>query len=114
VALGASDAATCDLLLGFLGVGSVRTYPKRKDRYDDEVVYRVQRLRELVEVIVPFMDEHLAPSYKRGQYERWRADLLDHWEHRARRRRTCSVDGCTGHHRARGLCRRHYFEAFGS
>jgi hypothetical protein len=38
-----------------------------------------------VEVVVPFMDEHLPPSHKRGQYLAWRAELVDYWEHRARR-----------------------------
>ena len=36
----------------------------------------VRRMRDLVEVIVPFMDEHLPPSYKRDQYEVWRTALL--------------------------------------
>ena len=73
----------------------------------------MRRLRELVEVIVPFMDEHLPPSYKRDQYEVWRGALLDYWEHDARRRRPCTVVGCTVLQRAKGLCRRHYYEAFG-
>jgi hypothetical protein len=113
VGLGATDAASCHLLRSFFGVGHVYEYPRRRQHYDDEVVYVVQPLRELVEVIVPFMDEHLAPSYKRQQYEIWRAALLDYWEHDAKRRRPCSLDGCEQPNRARGLCRRHYYESFG-
>jgi hypothetical protein len=114
VELGASDRSSCDLLRAYFEVGHVNWYRRRKEHYDDEVVFAVQSLRELVEVIVPFMDEHLAPSYKRQQYEQWRGRLLDYWEHRAKRRRSCTIDGCDRPHRARGYCRRHYFLAFGS
>jgi len=113
VGLGATDAASCHLVREFFGVGHVYEHPRRKEHYDDEVTYVVQPLRELLEVIVPFMDEHLAPSYKRTQYEAWRAELLDYWETRAKRRRSCSRDDCDRPNRARGLCRRHYYEAFG-
>ena len=58
--------------------------------------------RELVEVVVPFMDAHLPPSHKRTQYLEWRARLLDHWEHRARGG-PCSVTGC-GESRAKRPC----------
>jgi hypothetical protein len=72
----------------------------------------VRALPDLVEVIVPFMDEHLAPSYKRIQYEAWRPALLGYWEHRAKRVRACTVADCDRPHRAKGLCRAHYFEAY--
>lgn len=114
VSLGAADHMMCLLLRDYFGVGRVRTYPRRRDHYDDEVVFSVQSLRDLVEVIVPFMDEHLRPSYKREQYDAWRAELLAHWESKAKRRRPCTVDGCDRPNRARGLCRHHYFQAFGA
>lgn len=104
----------CHALQAFFGVGNVYEYRRRRDHYDDEVVFSVQSLRDLVEVIVPFMDEHLRPSYKREQYDAWRAELLDYWEHRAKRRRPCTVEGCDHPNRARGLCRHHYFQAFGA
>ena len=113
VALGAEDIATCHLLKAFLGVGTVRVYARRQAHYDDEAIFRVQRLRDLVEVIVPFMDEHLAPSFKRKQYEPWRAALLDYWEYGAKRRRPCSLDGCEELARAKRLCRHHYYATFG-
>jgi hypothetical protein len=76
VALGASDGCSAELLRAFLGVGRVRTYPRRRPHYDDEVVFAVRAFRDLVDVVVPFMDEHLPPSHKRTQYETWRRDLL--------------------------------------
>jgi hypothetical protein len=96
------------MLHQFFAVGHVRRYTRRKAHYDDEVHYCVRKLRDLVEVVVPFMDEHLPPSYKHQQYERWRAKLLDHWAHRARRRPGCSVQGCELAARAEGLGRGHY------
>jgi hypothetical protein len=113
VALSASDSETAELLHDYLGVGYVRWFARRRAHFDDEVRWTVRRLPDLVGVIVPFMDEHLPPSHKRAQYLAWRAPLLAYWEHRARRRRACSVDGCDVPRRARGLCRHHLYEQFG-
>lgn len=110
IGLGAVDRATCAAFEALLGVGRVTQSARRKPHYDDEVQFAVQSTRELVEVVVPFMDAHLPASYKRVQYLEWRARLLDHWVHRARRRATCSVDGCTGPAKAHGLCRRHLWQ----
>jgi hypothetical protein len=112
VALGADDQEMVDLLHEALGCGRVTWRPRRRPHFDDEVTFTVRRMRDLVEVIVPFMDEHLPPSYKRDQYEVWRGLLLEHWEHGMRRRRPCTVVGCTHLQRAKGLCRHHYYEAF--
>ncbi|CAN5252708.1 hypothetical protein BH18ACT4_BH18ACT4_09360 [soil metagenome] len=109
VGLGARDRGMCEQLLSFFGVGHLAEWPRRRPHYDDEVAYVVGSLRELVTVIVPFMDEHLPPSYKRDQYLVWRADLLDYWERWAKRVRPCTVDGCEQPRRAKGLCRHHYF-----
>jgi hypothetical protein len=113
IALGAKDEETIALFDAFFGCGRTTWRRRRRSHYDDEVTFVVRRLRDLVEVIVPFMDEHLPPSYKRDQYEVWRAALLDYWEHSARRRRPCTVAGCAVVQRARGLCRHHYYEEFG-
>jgi hypothetical protein len=107
VGLGATDAGMCELMHEFFGVGNIWTSPRRKPHYDDEVTYAVQSQPDLIEVIVPFMDEHLPESYKRIQYLDWRAQLFHYWEHRARRRRPCSVDGCDAPRRAHGYCRHH-------
>lgn len=113
VGLGATDRGMCESLQGFVGVGHVYDSPRRQEHYDDEVQYRVQSLRELVDVVVPFMDAHLPPSYKREQYLEWRARLLDYWEHKAKRVRSCTVEGCENPRRAHGLCRHHLYEVYG-
>lgn len=114
VSLGATDRESCALLRAYFGVGRIRAYPRRRDHFDDEIRFQVRKLRDLVEVIVPHMDEHLPPSHKRDQYLAWRATLLDYWEHGARRRRPCTVPGCDALQRAKGMCRRHYYERFGA
>jgi hypothetical protein len=114
VGLGAIDAGMCDVLHAFFGVGSVTCSPRRKAHYDDEVTFAVRSARELVEVVVPFMDEHLPASHKREQYESWRARLLEHWKLRAKRVRPCTVAGCERPRRAHGLCRHHLFRAQGT
>ena len=103
----------CWWLLALLAVGHVRTYSRRKAHYDDETIFSVDSIPDLVEVVVPFMDEHLPPSYKREQYLTWRADLLEYWETKAKRRRTCTVDGYDLPQRAKQVCRHHYYERYG-
>ena len=110
VGLGASDAGMCEALVDFFGVGRITHSPRRKPHYDDEVAFAVRSTRALVEVIVPFMDEHMTASYKRTQYEAWRARLLDHWEHTAKRVRPCMLEGCDTPRRAHGLCRHHLYQ----
>lgn len=112
VGLGPVDSQICDELQAFFGVAHVTRSPRRRPHYDDEVCFAVRALPDLVNVIVPFMDEHLLPSYKRNQYQAWRTTLLSYWEHQAKRVRGCTVEGCTAPRRARGLCRRHYYAAF--
>ncbi|MCU1430336.1 MAG: endonuclease [Actinomycetia bacterium] len=109
VGLGATDADTAELLHGFFGVGYVRWFARRKAHYDDEVRWTVRALADQVNVIVPFMDAHLPVSHKRAQYLVWRDALFEHWEHGARRQRTCTLDGCDAPHRAHGLCRHHLY-----
>jgi hypothetical protein len=114
IGLGASDSDSCRQLQRYFGVGTIHTSPRRKSHYDDEVTYQVRALRDLIDLVVPFMDEHLPPSYKREQYEVWRAALLDYWQHGARQkgRRPCTIDGCDRPQRAKGLCRHHYFKEY--
>ena len=109
VGLGASDRAMCEALRDFLGVGHIYDHPRRRLHHDDQSTLMVQSLRELLYIVVPFMDAHLPPSYKREQYLAWRARLLDYWEHKAKRIRPCNVDGCDEPRRAHGLCRHHLY-----
>jgi hypothetical protein len=112
IGLGAIDRETCELFRDFLGVGNVYFYPRRKPHYDDEVTYVVQASADLATVVVPFMDEHLPPSYKRMQYFEWKSELLDYVENHARRkgRAPCTVEGCGQPARAHGLCRPHLWK----
>ncbi len=110
VGLGASDSESCIRLHEFFGVGSIHFSPRRKPHFDNEIQFSVRALPDLINVIVPFMDEHLPSSYKRRQYLQWREKLLDYWEHRAKRPRPCTVPGCETIRRAHGYCRKHLFE----
>ncbi len=112
VALGASDAGTCEALHAFFGAGTLHRRARRRAHYDDEVSFQVRALRDLVEVVVPFMDEHLPLSFKHDQYQWWRQQLVTYWDEDARRRRPCSVDGCDAPSRGFGLCRRHYYQQY--
>jgi hypothetical protein len=111
VSLGAADSGMCEALREFFGVGHVYTSPRRKAHYDDEVTFVVQRMADLIQVIVPFMDAYLPPSYKRTQYEAWRTGLVEYWTTSARKRGPdpCTVDGCDKPQRAKGYCRHHYY-----
>ena len=79
-ALGATDSGTCELLHAFFGCGSIVRSYRRQAHFDDEVRFQVRRRADLVTRIVPFMDQHLPPSYKRQQYETWRTELLEYDE----------------------------------
>jgi hypothetical protein len=107
VSLGASDEEMIELLHEFFGCGFVTRWPRRRPHYDDEATLTVKKLRDLVEVMVPFMDAHLPRSYKLHQYVAWRAELLRYWTERAVR--TCSAPGCNVTRRGEGLCGAHRF-----
>ena len=113
VTLGEVDAGSCELLRSFFGVGYVYHYPRRQPHYDDEVAFQVCKTADLVNVIIPFMDEHLPASYKREQYTEWRAKVINFWEHDMKRRRPCTVDDCERPQRGRGVCRIHYYALYG-
>ena len=107
VGLGASDTGMCEVLAKYFGAGHIHRSPRRKPHYDDEVSFAIQSMRDHLAVTIPFMDEHLPESHKRTQYLVWRAALVDYWEHRAKRRRPCTVEGCEKPRRAHGYCREH-------
>jgi hypothetical protein len=113
VGLGASDAAMCFALQSYLGCGGIFRYKRRKPHYDDECAFAIQSLRDHLRVTIPFMDDHLPVSHKREQYLRWRNQLLEYWEHDAKRVRPCTIEGCAAPRRAHQLCRHHLFAARG-
>jgi len=90
VMLGSADRTTVELLRDVLGVGRIRLYQRRREHHDDAVVFAVRAFADLLDVVVPFMDEHLPHSYKREQYLRWRAELLTY--DRIRRQRRNAVE----------------------
>ncbi|MGH9117401.1 MAG: hypothetical protein ACRD0A_05865 [Acidimicrobiales bacterium] len=109
VSVGAADAASVEMLRHFLGIGYVRRSPRRRPHFDDVATYSVGTIGDLLGVVVPVMDDHLMASHIRDQYLAWRAELLDFWEHRAKRVRSCLVEGCDQPRRAKGPCRHHYY-----
>lgn len=111
VSLGGIDQAMIDLLHDFFGCGFTTWSPRRRPHYDDEVTFTVKKLRDLVEMVVPFMDEHLPFSYKHHQYLVWRTVLLRYWTEEAVR--TCGVPGCGRTRRGEGLCGGHRYEVYG-
>jgi hypothetical protein len=113
VGLGASDREMCELLRSLLGLGHIYDSPRRKPHHDDQSTFSVTAQRELLGVVVPFIDAHLPPSYKRHQYLAWKERLFDYWEHRAKRVRPCTVEGCDKPRRAHGLCRQHLYSRLG-
>jgi hypothetical protein len=113
VGLGRADRGMCEQFHAWLRVGHIYDGRRRMPHHDDSSTFMVQSLRELVGVIVPFMDAHLPPSYKQEQYGQWREQLLYYWEHHARRVRRCSVEGCAAPQRAHGLCRAHLYIQYG-
>lgn len=112
VELGATDGQMCEVIAQVIGAGHVHRYASRQPHFDDSTVLAVQSIPELVDKVVPFMDVYLPSSKKREQYMTWRRELLHHWEHAARRRRPCTVDGCEILQRGKGLCRRHYYQRY--
>ena len=96
IALGATDRKLCEALPAFFDYGATRWSPRRRPHYDDEVTYRAQAIPDLVTRIVPFMDLWLPISYKRRQYEVWRADLVAYDGSRSR-----SSRGTSAHSRSR-------------
>lgn len=112
IGLGRIDRGMCEAFQAFFGRGTICDSPRREAHYDDESTFAVQSLREHRESTIPFMDAHLPNSHKREQYLDWRARLLDYWEHKAKRVRPCSVDGCSEPRRAHGLCRHHLYEQY--
>lgn len=109
IALADIDYGMCDAAKAVLGVGHLYRYPRRQPHFHDEAVFVVQSAEELVHHVVPFMDAYLPYSKKRDQYISWRSALVDFWNNEIKRRRACTIDGCSALQRAKNVCRRHYY-----
>lgn len=107
-----ADLELCQGLRSAFGVGTVRVGPPRRPGGRRVAVFQVRRLGDLAEVVVPALDAWLPRCHKRSQFDRWRDVLLARWRSGTRRPRVCTLEGCEQRHRARGLCRRHYYEQF--
>lgn len=111
VELGGRDPEPVALIQRFMKVGRIEKFARRRAHYDDVIRYVLPSLGDQVRVVIPFMDEHLPPSYKRQQYLAWREELVEYWEHQAKRVRPCTVEACETPRRAHGMCRKHLHEA---
>jgi hypothetical protein len=113
--MAACDRPLVEALREFLGVGNLTESPARRSTWQPTVSFSISSLKRHHAATIPFADRFLLPCQKREQFEAWRTQLLEYEaSHAIRRgRSTCSVEGCSGLVRGRGLCRRHYYRATG-
>jgi hypothetical protein len=111
------DSDLLDQLRTALGFGSIHERPPARPGWQPTSVYSVTSRKVHFASTIPFMERYLLPSAKREQFERWRDELRRydalHPNPAVRGRSTCSVEGCGGLVRGRGLCRSHYYRATG-
>lgn len=71
-------------LRDFLKVGKLYRRKQQNERWQATVNYRVFRQRDILEVLIPFFDKHLAtkPCKKAKQYLKWRDDFLNYYKAR--------------------------------
>jgi hypothetical protein len=114
VAVATRDRPLLEALRVFLGAGAITDAQRRREHWQPISTFSVSSRRALREHVVPFADGYLLPSAKRTQYETWKSALLEYdVRHPPRTRSTCSMPGCSGLVRGRGLCRSHYYRATG-
>lgn len=117
VQVAARDRALLEQLLQFLGHGSIHERPPRKAAWQPTSTFSIGSLRGHRKATIPFAEQYLLPCAKRRQFEEWR-DAMDAYEATNPSRwgkgpSACSVPGCDGPVRGRGLCRSHYYRATG-
>jgi hypothetical protein len=114
IAVATRDRHLLDALRTYLGAGSIYDQPRRKRHWQPTSTLCVASRKAHRERVIPFADQFLLPGAKRRQFETWR-ESLHRYEHLhpPRRRSVCSMEGCDGLVRGRGLCRSHYYRATG-
>lgn len=117
VKMAARDRPVLEALRTFLGYGSVHDEPPRRARWQPMSSFQINSRRGHHAATIPFADSVLLSSNKRAQFVGWREDFLAnevlHPSRFGMGRSICSVDGCPGPVRGRGLCRKHYYRATG-
>lgn len=108
------DLAMLVALRNFFGVGGIHHSRARRATWQPTSTFTVASLRSHHKATIPFADRFLLASAKRNQFEAWRG-AMERYEPQIPRhtRSVCSVEGCEGLVRGRGLCRSHYYQATG-
>jgi hypothetical protein len=105
------DRPLLDALGTFLGEGSVRDSPARREGWQPESEYRISSLRGHRAATIPFCERFLVTTHKQHQFELWR-QAMDSYESMHPTRygngpSPCKI--CGKPVRGRGLCRSHYY-----
>jgi hypothetical protein len=73
VTQGAGSVAALEELQEFLGVGRIYRNRRHDNHREDLLQYRVGRLDDLLEVVVPFFERHPLRTMKRADFEKFSA-----------------------------------------
>jgi hypothetical protein len=73
VTQGASSAAALEELREFFGVGLINRNRRHDNHREDLLQYRVGRLADLLEVVIPFFEAHPLRTRKRQDFEKFSA-----------------------------------------
>jgi LAGLIDADG endonuclease len=73
VTQGAGSAAALEELMEFFGVGRIYRNRRQDNHREDLLQYRVGRLSDLVEVVIPFFAEHPLRTAKRLDFDKFAA-----------------------------------------
>ena len=113
----AADRELVTALRDYFGAGSLVDSRARRAGYLPTTRFAISSNRRHLTTTIPFAEEHLLPSAKRRQFDRWRAQLSDYLSaHPTRYGKgpsACREPGCEEPVRGRGLCRSHYYRETG-
>jgi hypothetical protein len=115
IAMADRDRTVIEVLRAFVGGGSIRTEPPRREGWQPTCTLSIGSNRQHLRTTIPFYDRYLVTSAKREQYLDWKAELLDylraHPTQWGKGPSPCRI--CGKPVRGRGLCRSHYYEETG-